>query len=211
MLDSGEGGVAPPSVRTEGPEAAQVARVSSGRFPFGGRYSPVPESLRGIYERYCEREAMRLLSLIPQDAIREFYRHAAERSGEEGGQVTDPLAVARAFARHLLPLPPYERWIPDYLANRSAYLEELSIPSAPRREEPVAVALRHFGDGWYAALLLSDAGAGWRGCIQFHRSEGVRSLRTAEIFRGERVEDIRERFETFDEGTLQAFLRSVLP
>ena len=211
MLDSGVGGAAPGSVRPEGTEAAQAARMPTQRFPFGGRYSPVPESLRGIYERYCEREAMRLLSLIPQDAVREFYRHAAEWSGEEGGQVNDPLAVARAFARHLLPLQPYERWIPDYLAHRSAYLEELAIPSAPRREEPVAVALRHFGDGWYAALLLSDGGAGWRGFIQFHRSEGARTVRTAEIFRGERVEDIRERFETFDEGTLQAFLRSVLP
>jgi len=210
MLNSGEGGV-PTSVRTEGPHPAQGNRVATPRFPFGGRYSPVPESLRGIYERYCEREAMRLLSLIPQVAVREFYRHAAEWSGEEGGHVNDPLAVARAFARHLLPLPPYERWIPDYLANRSAYLEELSIPSAPRQEEPVAVALRHFGASWYASLLLSDSGTGWRGFIQFHRAESALSLRTAEIFRGERVEDIRERFETFDEGTLQAFLRSVMP
>jgi len=210
MLNSGEGGV-PTSFRTEGPHPAQGNRAAAPRFPFGGRFSPVPESLRGIYERYCEREAIRLLSMIPQDAVREFYRHAAEWSGEESGQVNDPLAVARAFARHLLPLPPYERWIPDYLANRSAYLEELSIPSAPRREEPVAVALRHFGDSWYAALLLSDSGAGWRGFIQFHRAEGALSLRTAEIFRGERVEDIRERFDTFDEGTLQAFLRSVMP
>lgn len=173
---------------------------------------PVPESLRGIYERYCEGEAMGLLSLMPREALRGFYRRAhgwAEETGDADGR--DPLGIARRFAREILPLPSYEAWIPLYLSSRAAYLEQLGIPAAPRREEPVAVAVRSFGDGWVAALCLKEAPSGWNGFIQFHRSEGLQSCRTTDLFRQEEADDIRARFDGFDDRTLRAFLRSALP
>jgi hypothetical protein len=185
-------------------------RPGLARFPYGGRHSPVPESLRGLYERYCEGQARSLLALLPREHLRGFYRQAMLARGDDG-EVVDPLALARGFARELLPLPPYEEWVPDYLSNRGAYLEELSIPGAPRTEEPVAVAVRSFGDGWYASLCLRAVEEGWTGFIRFHQTEGVRSFRTADVFRGDDVELIRARFSSFDEGTLQAFLRSTQP
>jgi hypothetical protein len=172
----------------------------------------VPESLRGLYERYCEREAMGLLSLMPRTALRDFYRRAAawaEAEGDADGR--DPLSLARRYARAVLPLPPYDAWIPLYLANRSAYLEELAVPSAPRSDDPVAVAVRNVGDGWVAALCLTSASSGWNGFIQFHRSEGIQSCRTTDLFRSEDASEIRARFDAFDDRTLSAFLRSALP
>lgn len=196
------------ATRTSGAPPGTPRRMLRYR---GGTF-PVPESLRGLYERYCEREAMGLLSLMTRDALRPFYRRAAawaEAEGDADGR--DPLSIARRYARTVLPLPPYEEWIPLYLANRAAYLEELEILSAPRREDPVAVAVRDFGDGWYAALCLTGAPSGWNGFIQFHRSEGVQSCRTADLFRSEEASEIRIRFEAFDDHTLAAFLRSALP
>jgi len=155
---------------------------------------------------------MTLLSLMTRDALRPFYRRAvewAESKGDADGR--DPLSIARRFAREILPLPPYEEWIPLYLENRTAYLEELQVLAAPRMDDPVAVAVRDFGDGWYAALCLTGAPSGWNAFIQFHRSEGIQSCRTAELFRGEDAGEIRSRFDAFDDRTLAAFLRSALP
>lgn len=182
------------------------------RFRSGSRYSAVPDSLRGLYERYCDREAMELLSLMPRDALRPFYRRAAEWA-EQGmeNENPDPLAVVRGYARHLLPLPPYDAWIPLYLANRTTFLQSMEIPSAPRRDDPVAVAVRAFGDGWHAALCVTDAESGWNGFLQFHRSEGIQSCRTTDLFRGEEADEIRARFDSYDDATLVAFLRSALP
>ncbi len=207
----------PPPPHLSGERRPSIGGTGSGealRAPAGPPRTPhpsVPESLRGLYERYCDRQAAELLSLLPQAAIRPFYARAARWAGARRGEVGDPLALARQFARHLLPLPPYEAWVPEYLSHRQAYLEALQVPAAPRREEPVAVAIRTFGEGWYAALCLVGAEDGWRGFLQFHRAEGVRSVRTADIFRGEDAGEIRERFDGFDDATLRAFLRSVLP
>ncbi len=71
--------------------------------------------------------------------------------------------------------------------------------------------LEHAGRRWYAGLDLFRAGEGWRGAITFHAGDGGRIHRTGEIFRGETPDDLRERFRSFDEPTLRAFLRSVLP
>jgi hypothetical protein len=202
----------PSRVVPEGTLRGHNGGLRSRKGTFQGRYSTIPDTLRGVYERYCESEAMALLSLMPREALRGFYRRAAEwaeRTGEEGRE--DPLALVRRFARALLPLPPYERWVPDYLANRSAYLEALDIPTLPRRTEPVAVAVRAIGNGWHAALCLTGAPDGWKGFLQFHRSEGVQSVRTTDVFRGEDPEEFRSRFEAFDPETLRAFLRSALP
>lgn len=192
-------------------------------YPF--RHETFPETLRGLYDRYCEAEAAELLSLVPRSSLRDFLRNATvhdaaagrgpipESSFERSDELShdDALAKVRRYARSILPLPPYEVWVRSYLENRAPFLERLGIASSPRSEEPVMVAIREFGEGWYAALYLSNAEDEWRGSIHFHRSEGVRSYRTADIFREEDPEEIRARFIGFDITTLQAFLRSVLP
>ncbi|MEX0935450.1 MAG: hypothetical protein WD013_01010, partial [Gemmatimonadota bacterium] len=114
-------------------------------------------------------------------------------------------------ARRLMPLPPYEIWMRSYLDNRPAFLERLGIESAPDRQEPVTVSVRPVGDGWYAALRVHRSTDGWGGSIRFHRTEGARAWTTSAVFRGEGVDDIRNRFRSFDDNTLRAFLRSVLP
>lgn len=186
-----------------------------------------PDTLRGLYEQYCEHEAGELLSLIPQGELRDFLRRASAPSPAGSGAdlgIETPAAApgeplshdaaltqVRRYARTILPLPSYEMWVRSYLRNRSAYLDRLGVAAAPKSEEPVMVAIQEFGEGWYAALFLSSRNDGWSGSIHFHRSESARSLRTADIFREEDPTEIRARFLSFDAATLQAFLRSVLP
>jgi hypothetical protein len=177
-----------------------------------------PDTLRGLYEQYCEHEAGELLSLVPQSDLRDFLRRASAWSpsaaeADDGGSLSHDAALARVrrYARSLLPLPSYEVWVRSYLKNRSAYLDRLGVAAAPKSEEPVMVAIREFGDGWYAALHLSNRNEGWSGSLHFHRTESARSYRTADIFREEDPAEIRSRFLSFDAATLQAFLRSVLP
>jgi hypothetical protein len=189
------------------------------------RSGTFPDTLIGLYEQYCAAEVADLISLVPQSALRDFLRSASAWTAPED-RVSDPgspsplrhglshddaLAQVRRYARSLLPLPPYEVWVGSYLQNRGAYLDCLGIASAPRREEPVMVAIQEFGEGWYAALYLSYREEGWSGSIHFHRSEGVRSYRTTDIFREADPDEIRTRFLSFDSATLHAFLRSVLP
>jgi len=213
--------------------AVGVAEATEGEYssasPFtthrpSQRTSPFPDTLIGVYEQYCSAEVADLISLVPQSALRDFLRCASAWTAPEeetaagarpplshGLSHDDALAKVRRFARSLLPLPPYEEWVSSYLQNRAAYLDRLGIASAPRREEPVMIAIQEFGEGWYAALYLSNREEGWSGSIHFHRSESVQSYRTTEIFREADPEDIRSRFVSFDSATLQAFLRSVLP
>jgi hypothetical protein len=207
---------------------ARGERYSSATAPRPEHFpSAIPDTLRGLYEKYCASEAADLVSLVPQSGLRDFLRQASAWSSPEMGSSPetipalsvfrdelshdDALAQVRRYARSLLPLPSYEVWVRSYLQNRSAYLDRLGIATAPRSEEPVMVAIQEFGEGWYAALYLSNRNEGWSGSIHFHRSEAVRSYRTADIFREEDPAEIRSRFLSFDSSTLHAFLRSVLP
>ena len=177
-----------------------------------GRASEPPESLRGLYERYCESEAMELVSLVPRGELRAFYRQAARWTAERGGlDASDPLATVRRYARSVLPLPPYPVWLDAFVANREAFLERLGVGSTPVRDEPVLIAVRECGDGWHAALCLVGSTGRWTGFLQFHRHGTVPSYRTADIFVGNDADEIRDRFLSFDANTLTAFLRSVLP
>jgi len=175
-------------------------------------YSQVPDTLRGLYGQYCEREAMALLGLLPETERRGFARRARVWAEGEGlWDPTDPLAAARRYARSLLPLPPYELWIRSYLADRWAYLDRLGVPSLPRTGEPVAVALRDCPDGWMVTLSVTGSELGWRAFLEFHREGEEGRWRTAEIFRGDDPDEFRQRFLEFNPATLQAFLRSILP
>ena len=193
-------------------EYARPVPRARGRVRPAARASEPPESLRGLYERYCESEAVGLVSLIPREDLRAFYRKAARWAAERGGlDEADPLATVRSYARSVLPLPPYPVWLDSYVSNRQAFLERLGVGSTPIRDEPVLVAVRECGEGWHAALCLAGSPERWRGFLHFHRDGTVGSYRTADIFLGDDADEIRTRFLSFDTNTLRAFLRSVAP
>jgi hypothetical protein len=170
----------------------------------------VPGTLRALYERYCTHEARALAELVGPDGRRALLR--AEHAS--GGELSID-ALERA-GRRLLPLPPYERWLPDYLANRKAYLERMGIPGVPDRSEPVTVAIRPVFSGWWAHLELRHEAEGgvWVGFIAFRPERGGQdfppppSVRTADVFRGEDPEELRDRFLSFQPATMEGFFRS---
>ena len=198
-------------MQTAGFDAAQAIASRGGQ---------TLELLRARYEAYCAREAAALPGLLPREGVRALYRSA--RAAAEG-PVGDPLALLVAHCRAVLPLPPFEVWLEDYLRDRTPYLEEGDAMGAPRREAPVTVELRrveHRGRAWVAGLSLFHEPAGWRGFIAFHPEDadapeaahpGRAHARTGDIFREDSSEAVRQRFRSFTPDTLQAFLRSALP
>ena len=196
----------------------QVGAGAGRDVPTGGRWtgSVARESdaqLRERYEAYRRTQAAALPGILPREAVREVYREA--REARAGGAVDDPLALLVDWCAAALPLPPFEVWVEDYRRNRDAYLESFGEPpTAPTRAAPVTVDLRtvdHGGRRWFAGLDVFREEDGWRGVIAFHAGDGGALHRTAEVFRGEEPSELRERFLSFDEATLGAFLRSVLP
>jgi hypothetical protein len=196
----------------------------------------VPDTLRSLYERYCDTEARELLALIPREGLRRLWGRARDRANSDEGRDTGPLRPGepplealewlRAEARDLLPLPPYESWVKAYVTGRAAFLERMGIATAPERSGPVTVAVRPVNAIWWAHLNMERRDVGWVGHIAFHmgadaalpgaeggagesgRNGGVR---TTDIFRGERPEEIRDSFREFTAHTLEGFLRSVSP
>ena len=106
-------------------------------------------------------------------------------------------------------------WVADRAAHLDAHLKE-EFASGPTHREaspPVTVASRGLemsGRRWHASLRLFRRDEAWRGFIAFRASGEARGPRTADIFREEDPEEIRDRFLGFHAGTLEAFLRSVL-
>lgn len=171
------------------------------------------DELRQRYDAYRRGQAAALPGLLPREAVRGVYRAAREDRGAAG--VDDPLALLTDWCARLLPLPPFDVWVEDYRRNRDAYLEVLGeAPAAPTRAAPVTVdlrALEHRGRRWYAGLDVFRDGDGWRGVLAFHAGDGGRLHRTGDVFHGSDPRELRERFLSFDDPTLEAFLRSVLP
>jgi hypothetical protein len=165
----------------------------------------LPETLRALYEQYCEAEARDLMELLPREGRRALVRACQETTGALS------VEAVRKMARALLPLPPYEAWVRSYLEHREAYLRRLGIPSVPAREGPVTVAIRPLRNGWWAHLNLRRVEDGWVGFVAFHREEFAGGVppRTADIFRGPDAETLRQRFEGFGTTTMEDFLRSV--
>ena len=94
---------------------------------------------------------------------------------------------------------------------------ELSV--GPRKGAPATIdarRLQHGGQSWVAELAVFHEPPLWRGLITFHLegTEGgaqrIARHSTGDVFREEQSEDVRERFRSFSEGTLQAFLRSAI-
>lgn len=177
---------------------------------------PGRRGLHGLYERYCDHEARELLNLVPREGLRAIYREARSRfRGDAPGTTAagggDSMGLMVRCARELLPLPPYRVWLESYLADRAPYLAAMDVASAPERPEPVLVDVRSLDAGWMAGLHLSRDDHGWRGFLRFHRPPGTESHQTADIFRGDDPDELRDRFRGFHSATLDAFLRSVLP
>jgi hypothetical protein len=173
--------------------------------------------LASRYEEYCHRQAKGLVSILPKEAIRPLYARAREWGRAEGKEVEkDPLATFLLFLRELIPLPPRDVWERDRADHLDAHVkEEFESPAAHRRSSPpVTVESRGMemdGRRWRATLNLFRKDEAWRGFIVFNPLGELSSVRTADIFREEDPDEIRNRFLGFHNQTLQAFLRSVLP
>jgi hypothetical protein len=179
-----------------------------------GREDPVTE-IR--YRSYRQRQARALVSLIPPEVVRPLYASAREWARERGHEVgKDPLATFLLFLETLLPLPPFDLWKDDRTRNLSEHLREESegIEALQSRSIPMRVDSRlveHAGEEWKATLHLFRREEAWRGYILFDRGSAESGVRTADIFREDNPEEVRERFLDCRSETLQAFLRSVLP
>lgn len=178
--------------------------------PIGDRkaWASAPETLRALYDRYCQVERSELLALLPREGLRSLWRHR-RASLAEGPLPTASIEGLREAAASLLPLPPYDVWLRSYLADRRPYLTRLGIPAAPSRAEPVTVSTRELAPGLWVHLNLVHRTSGWAGFLGFHGPDVPAGLRTTEVFRGGDPDEMRERFEHFRIDTLRAFHRSV--
>jgi hypothetical protein len=149
--------------------------------------------------------------------VRPLYATAREwvrRDGDEVGK--DPLATFLLFLEHILPLPPLELWKEDRTRNLAEHLREEfdGVEALQSRSIPMRVDSRpveHDGELWRATLHLFRRDEAWRGYVQFSTGGEESQLRTADIFREDNPEEVRERFLDCHPDTLRAFLRSVLP
>ena len=174
-------------------------------------------ALDSRYREYRRRQAKGLVSVLPKEAIRPLYAKAREWGRNTGKEVEkDPLATLFLFLEELVPLPPQEVWEADRAQYLDAHVrEEFASPPAHRRSSPpVTVESRGMemeGRRWRATLNLFRRDEAWRGFIVFNPLGETETVQTADIFREEDPDEIRNRFLGFHNQTLQAFLRSVLP
>ena len=175
-------------------------------------------SLEALYSEYCRVQAREFVRLVPREGIRPLYRQALSWAAEglpEGADALEPMDLLETFCRReILPLPPFQVWVRNYLSNRRAYLEELDRGPAPARHgELVDVDLRELtweGRRWTATLRIRCREESWRGSVLFRSDEGARAV-TGEVFQEGAPHEVQERFRALEAGTLQAFLRSALP
>ncbi|MEJ2539814.1 MAG: hypothetical protein P8188_07575 [Gemmatimonadota bacterium] len=178
-------------------------------------------SLRERYESYRRAQGRALLDLLSREGLRSVLRHPggaldAAAPGMEGAPPSDDLGALALRCADLLPLPPFPVWVEDFHRHRRAYVDQPGPPLAPEAEDgrPVTVdvrTLRHRGQVWVAGLAVRRVGALWVGHVPFHRPGEPGSVQTGEILREDSPLAVRQRFQEFDERTLQALLRSALP
>lgn len=180
-----------------------------------------PEEEARRYRSYRRRQAVRLLDILPREAVRPLYRRAAEeavRRRVEPSAVApsdaDPLELLLGFCERLLPLPPLEIWRADLGRHPDGHLADLAqAPAPPTADAPVTLARRLLeGEGFWSVTLegFRDTDA-WRGRMVFREGVEGPAHPTAVIFREADPLALRARFRSFDQASLEAFLRSALP
>jgi hypothetical protein len=151
--------------------------------------------------------------LMPREAIRPMVRRARELEGS--GISDDPLEMLVDLCETLLPLPPFEVWRADLERHPEAHLVDVDASArAPTAATPSTVAVREIvfdGLPWHAQLKSFRDGAVWRGFIAFDQPDEGWVHRTTTVFREDDPMKLRERFMEFQNGALEAFLRSALP
>lgn len=177
------------------------------------------EELRRRYESYRRRQAAELVRMLPREAIRPLYRRARDEARRadalsDAGE-DDPLGLLHAFCASLLPLPPFGVWLEDLRAHPEGHYADMEeAPDGPTSDAPSTLGVRPLdvrGRRWLAHLRsFRDAGL-WRGYISFEEGGSGRVHRTAAVFCEQGAGELRDRFFSFEEAALEAFLRSTLP
>lgn len=194
----------------------------AGELPDGGHalvdYVAV-EELHRRYESYRRRQASRLVQMLPRDAVRPLYRRArnaalrADALADEGE--SDPLALLVSFCVDLLPLPPFEVWLEDLRRHPDGHFADMEeATDGPTSESPSTMEVRPMtvrGRSWLAQLRSFREAGLWRGYISFQEEGSDRVHRTAAVFCEPGPGELRERFRSFENTALEAFLRSALP
>ena len=176
--------------------------------------SPVSAALQSRYRAYRLEQGRALLGLVPREGLRALVRAAGVGAAGDGEASLDALA---AYCADRMPLPPLAVWVRDFATHREAHIADAPLLEAgPRSPDgaPVAVAVRGFrsaGVERVARLVVRPRGEDWEGAVEFPTVGDGRPTRTAPVFREATVPAIRNRFDSFDDRTLEAFLRSTLP
>ena len=203
--------------------AASIPDPGPGSAAFGP--SLHTDTLRERYESYRRNQGRELLDLLPAEGLRGILRYLrdgawpSDQRLEGSTSGLDDVVTLEDLARRcadLLPLPPFEVWAEDFHRSRSAYESQPGPPLAPRSEDgrPVTVAVRtigYEGVAWVAGLGLRPQDPLWVGHVRFHPAGDPEFVQTGDILREGSPEEVRRRFADFDDRTLEALLRSVLP
>jgi hypothetical protein len=173
-----------------------------------------PEGLRDQYQAYRTRQARKLVRMLPTVAVRPLYRAALADVGARPGE-RDAVALLVRYCERMLPLPPFEVWLEDATLHAASHLDDLDdAADAPSARAPASIDDRPFEyrrETWVAHLRGFRDGDAWRGYITFERPGAPPLHHTSLIFRETTPTDLLARFSSFDEGALEAFLRSALP
>ena len=191
----------------------------AGDLPAPAVGSTRTDEVSARYEAYRRRQAVRLVQMLPRDAVRPLYRRARDEAlrvgslGDAGAH--DPLALLVDFCQRLLPLPPFEVWLGDLQAHPDGHLADLAESAdGPTAEAPATMEVRsveYRGRPWLARLRSFREQDLWRGYIAFEEGGSGRVHRTATVFCEHHPSELRERFLSFESTALEAFLRSALP
>lgn len=178
------------------------------------------EDLRARYDSYRLRQAARLVRMLPEGAVRPLYRRArleALRSRDGLAEdLRDPLDVLVRYCARVLPLPPFEVWREDLASHPRAHRAEQQEADSvgPTADAPATLDERTFecdGYAWRARLRSYREADVWRAFIAFEGPWSGGPQRTAPVFCERDVWGLLERFDSFEDTTLRAFLRSALP
>lgn len=169
------------------------------------------EELESEYVAYRVRQARGFIQLIPREGVRPLLRQALATATDAEQVADDPMGTLLRHCLDRLPLPPFEVWLADRRAHPSAHVGDIEASaSAPTAATPLTVEARGFTvgrEGVSARLRVFRDAEAWRGFIAFEGDRrGVHA--TSVIFREPSLEDVRERFRSFDFEALSAFYRS---